>query len=215
MAILDGGLRTPEGLVRLARALARGGIRVFQLRWKGGHDRAVIGVALRIGKAVPGCSLLLNDRVDLAVAAGAAGVHLGAEDLPAAVARHILGPGRVVGLSAGTPAEVARAVAARPDYVSLGPAFRTGTKADAGRPLGPRGVRRLRRLVPAGLPVLAVGGINSDNGASLVTAGVTAVAVASWWPRPKRAARAACEMLAAVRGTGNAAGRQGRTTRTW
>lgn len=215
MAILDDAVVPPAAMGRLARSLARGGVRVFQVRIKAARDRVVLDAIRSVRRAARGGIVLLNDRCDLAVAAGAAGVHLGTDDLPAAAARRLIGPDRLLGLSAGTLAEVRRAVRGRPDYVSLGPAFRTRTKRDAGPPLGPAGVRRLARGVPSRLPVLAVGGINSHNGGTLMVAGVAAVAVASWWPRSERAARAAREMLAAIQNAKQAARRPRRTTGTW
>jgi thiamine-phosphate pyrophosphorylase len=199
-AILGGA--APLRLIRVARALRRGGVRVFQLRLKGASDREVLGVAMALRRALGGCTLVLNDRCDLAAAAGADGVHLGQDDLPVGAARRLLGPGAWIGLSAGTPGEVARAVKARPDYLSLGPAFSTRTKRDAGRALGAGGFRRLAGLAGRGCPVLAVGGIRPDNVGDLIGYGATGVAAASWLTRaahPERAARRLMKAVSAAR----------------
>ena len=205
-AILDGGLGSPAALIGMAGRLRAGGLRVFQLRMKDTPDREVLITARAIRRRVAGCALLLNDRCDLARAAGADGVHLGQDDLPVRDARRLLGPGSVVGSSAGTPDEVHAVVGEAPDYISLGPAFATSTKRDAGRSLGSAGLRRLARLVPACLPVLAVGGITPDNVGNVVGAGAQAAASASCWWRtrdPGRAARAMLDAFAAAQKQAN------------
>lgn len=197
-AILDDGLAGPDGLVRLAGTLSRAGVRVFQLRVKSLGDGAAYRLAVRLRSALRGGSLLVNDRCDLALACGADGVHLGQEDLPAPRARGLLGRGAVVGLSAGTPAEMSRALGAGPDYVSIGPAYRTGTKRDAGRPLELAGFRRLARRVPRATPVLAVGGVTPDNVGVLLDSGADAVAAASCWTRSRDPGGTARDILGIV-----------------
>jgi len=180
-AILDAGLARPAALLAAAVRARRGGVRVFQLRAKLLSDAAFTRLARAVLRVLPGRLLLVNDRCDIALVAGAGGVHLGQDDLPVAVARRILGRGAVVGLSAGNAAEALRAVAQRPDYISIGPVFRTRTKGNAGHPLGPRGYTRLSKLVPPGIPRVAVGGLTPHNVSSLSSATVDAVAAASWW----------------------------------
>jgi len=180
-AILDAGLARPSALLSVAIRARRAGVRVFQLRAKDLPDAAFVRLARDIMGALHGRLMLVNDRCDVALAAGAHGVHLGQDDLPVAVARRILGHGAVIGLSAGNTAEVRKAVAQRPDYVSIGPVFRTRTKGDAGPSLGPGGYARLSRLVPPGIPRVAVGGLTPHNVSSLSPAAVDAVAAASWW----------------------------------
>jgi thiamine-phosphate pyrophosphorylase len=181
---------------------------------KGAPDRAILEAAARVRRMIGGrCALVLNDRCDLAAAAAADGVHLGQEDLPAAAARRLLGARAIIGLSAGTPAEVARAIRERPDYLSLGPAFPTGTKRDAGPALGAAGFRRLAARAGRRCPLLAVGGIRPDNVGDLIRSGANAVAVASWLIRaraPRRAARRLMEAVRAarVRGTRESPGIQ-------
>ncbi|MEK7475852.1 MAG: thiamine phosphate synthase [Candidatus Coatesbacteria bacterium] len=196
-----GGL-PPRGLVSVARRLRRGGIRVFQLRLKHARDRDILRIAGDLRRALGGCTLVLNDRCDLAGAAGVDGVHLGQDDLPLYEARRLLGPGVWIGLSAGTPAEVAQAVEEHPDYISLGPAYATRTKRDAGPALGGRGFRRLAGLAGRDRPLLAVGGVRPDNVGDLIGNGATAVAAASWLTRaadPEGAARRLMEAVSAAR----------------
>jgi len=201
-AILDAGLATPDSLLRLGSTLAGAGIHVFQLRVKSFPDAAAYRLALRLRAAIRGRILLINDRCDLAVACRADGVHLGQDDLPPELARRVLGRQAIVGLSAGSCGEMVRALRARPDYVSIGPAYRTSTKADAGRPLGAAGFGRIAACVPARVPVLAVGGVTPDNVGSLIGSGADAVAAASCWsraPDPGRTARRFLGVVAAAK----------------
>ncbi|MGH7631230.1 MAG: thiamine phosphate synthase, partial [Gemmatimonadales bacterium] len=118
--------------------------------------------------------VLVNDRPDVAIAAGAAGVHLGPDDLPVPLVRRIAPPGFIVGASAGTPEE-ARA-AADADYWGVGPWRVTATKADAGAALGPEGFARIVALA-AGTPCVAVGGIRPEDVPLVRQAGGVGVAV--------------------------------------
>jgi thiamine-phosphate pyrophosphorylase len=199
LAILDAGI-CPEipRMVSTAKLLSQSGIRFFQLRAKGWKDSRVLAAAMELKSAVPGCVVTVNDRPDIAATAAVQGVHLGADDIPAGAARMIMGKGGIVGASAGNPRELRSALAGRPDYISFGPAFSTSTKRDAGRALGVAGFLRLRRLVPKGVPILAVGGITPDNVGVLIDAGADAVAVASWWWKRGSPERAAREMMEAV-----------------
>jgi thiamine-phosphate pyrophosphorylase len=121
--------------------------------------------------------VIVNDRVDIALAAGAAGAHLGQDDPPLDRLRHHVPHGFVLGISVGAPAEAARVAAWPADYWSVGPCFATGTKGDAGVPLGPEGFAALARLAPAGLPVIGIGGITPANAGLLAQAGAAGVAV--------------------------------------
>lgn len=199
MAVLDDGVLPAAAMPAMARRLRRAGVRVFQLRMKSAADRDLVRIARAVRAAARGVRLVINDRCDLAVAAGADGVHLGQDDLPVAVARRLLGLRKFVGLSAGSPAEVRRALSARPDAISLGPFFNTGTKHDAGAPLGPGGFRRLRSSIPGGRLVLAIGGITPDNGAVPLDCGARAVAVARGLTGARHPERAARRLLGVIR----------------
>ncbi len=202
-AILDDGLASPSQLVNMCRRLVRAGVRAFQLRAKKLPDAAVLDLATRIRYVSRGCAFFVNDRCDLAAAAGADGVHLGQEDVPISIARRFMGANAIIGVSAGSRVEVVRSIPGRPDYVSIGPAYRTATKGDAGQPLGLRRFGVLAGMLPRGKPVLAVGGITPDNVSSLVRSGADAVAVASCWWRsrdPGRTARILVTAIARARG---------------
>src|SRR5207249_10575863 len=118
-----------------------------------------------------------NDRVGVALAAGAAGAHLGQEDPPLDRLRPHVPPDFLLGLSVGSPAEAERGRAWPADYWSVGPCFHTANKPDAGVPLGAEGFARLGRLAPAGTPVIGIGGVTAANAPALARAGAAGVAV--------------------------------------
>jgi thiamine-phosphate pyrophosphorylase len=160
-------------------AAVRGGVTLVQLREKSLSDAEVIASArtLREVLAPHGVPLLINDRVEVAIAAGAAGVHLGQDDVSAARARGWFGPDAIIGVSAGTAAEAANVFPSLADYVGVGPVFPTATKPDAGAAIGIAGLVALRDMLP--LPVVAIGGIDADNAAAVAATGVAGVAVVS------------------------------------
>lgn len=189
--VADAGYAEGRDLPALVEAAVRGGATVVQLRAKDLPARAFAALAGETARrlAPTGVPLLVNDRVDIALACGAAGVHLGQDDLPVQDARRILGPGAVIGVSVNTPEEARRAAAEGADYVGAGPAFATSTKDTPLAVLGPDGVARIKRA--AGVPVVAIGGITAANAASLAAAGADGVAVVSavlGSPDPERAA---------------------------
>ncbi len=177
----------------VARAALKGGADVLQLRGKEmeGGELFHLAVEMRelVGEGGGNCLFLVNDRVDVALAAGAHGVHLGQEDLPAGVARDLIGPDRIMGVSAGTVEEAVRAWEEGADYLGVGPIFPTPTKPDAGEPIGLEGLRNIRKAVD--LPLVAVGGINEENLEQVFGAGADGVAVIS-------AVTAAADMLEVV-----------------
>jgi thiamine-phosphate pyrophosphorylase len=181
--------------------MAAAGMQVFQLRAKGIPDADFLEIALKLRKILRSRLLLINDRVDIAALAGADGVHLGQDDVPVACARLILGEAKTVGISAGTRSEVLRAIRSRPDYVSLGPAFSTKTKRDAGNGLGPGKIRALARHIPGKTVRVAVGGITADNVGIILRCGVDAVASASGLLRGPDRKREVKRFMKAVRTT--------------
>jgi thiamine-phosphate diphosphorylase len=176
LAILDAGALGGRDPVAAARAAQAGGATAIQLRMKGAAAGPMLALARRLGQALA-VPLYLNDRADVAWAAGAAGVHVGADDLPAAALRATARPPFRIGVSVGTPAEAEAALHADPDYWSIGSVFPTPSKPDAGAPIGVEGFRRLAALAPAGMPVIAIGGITADRVAPVIGAGAAGVAV--------------------------------------
>ncbi len=161
-----------DGLVGRARDAVDGGATMVQLRLKHADARIMTeaGRALVAAIAVP---VIVNDRIDVALACGAAGAHLGADDLPIAAARAIVPPGFILGASVGTDDEVANGMLA--DYVGIGPVFATASKADAGDAIG---VARFAELARAtGRPALAIGGVEARHVRELRAAGAAGVAV--------------------------------------
>ncbi|MCL8208561.1 MAG: thiamine phosphate synthase [Actinomycetia bacterium] len=175
--LIDPARVPPSRLATFVPAIARAGARVVQIRIKEGSARAALAYGTEVLRwARPaGLLVVVDDRVDWALALGADGVHVGQEDMPVRDVRRIA-PGLLVGASAGTSDELAAALADGPDYVGIGPVFRTGSKADAGDPLGPEGLHRLS--AEAGpVPVVAIGGIRPDNAAAVWATGVAGIAV--------------------------------------
>ena len=149
---------------------------MVQVRWKDGTPREMLQLARALVQALP-IPVLVNDRVDVALAADAAGAHLGHDDPPLEALRPSVPPGFLLGISVGSALEAERAQAWPADYWSVGPCFSTGNKADAGTALGPVGFAALARLAPDGMPVIGIGGITSRNAVEIIRAGAVGVAV--------------------------------------
>jgi thiamine-phosphate diphosphorylase len=178
MVITDSALlkgRDPVAVCRQAVA-AGGGATMIQVRWKDGAPADVLQLTRALVAALP-VPVLVNDRVDIALAAGAAGAHLGWDDPPLAALRPVVPPDFLLGISVGSPAEAARLDVAAADYWSVGPCFATPTKSDAGPPLGPEGFAALARLAPEGIPVIGIGGITAANAPLIMRSGAVGVAV--------------------------------------
>lgn len=174
VAITDGVRGGADEIVQRALACVRGGATMVQLRLKDADARMQVEVARALIAALPSTvPLIMNDRADLAIAAGAAGVHVGPEDLPAAAVRRILGPDRIVGVSVGNDAEALQASDA--NYVGIGPVFATASKDDAGGAIGVAELARLAALCAR--PAVAIGGIDASNAAAAIAAGARGVAV--------------------------------------
>jgi thiamine-phosphate pyrophosphorylase len=188
IAITDDLRDGVAGLTGRAAAAVRGGATMVQVRLKLSDARSMLEVARSLIAALP-VPVIINDRVDVALAAGAAGVHLGADDMPASAARRIVPPGFTIGVSVGGDEEVAGAACA--DYVGIGPLFATSSKADAGAVIGVAEFSRLANAV--GVPSVAIGGIAPETVSQLRGAGAAGVAVIRAVMSavdPERAARA-------------------------
>lgn len=174
VAITDAAPRGTDDVVQRALACVRGGATMVQLRLKDADARTQVEVARALVAALPATvPLIMNDRADLAIAAGAAGVHVGPEDLPSAAVRRIVGPDRIVGVSVGNDAEALQASDA--DYVGIGAVYTTASKNDAGTAIG---IDELVRLIAVcARPAVGIGGIDASNAAAVVAAGARGVAV--------------------------------------
>jgi thiamine-phosphate pyrophosphorylase len=197
MVLTDARLLKGRDPVAACRAAVRGGATAVQVRLKGAPARALAELAGALVGALP-VPVLVNDRVDVALAVGAAGAHLGQDDPPLDALRRAVPPGFLLGLSVGSVAEAERVQEWPADYWSVGPCFATAHKADAGPPLGVRGFAALARLAPPGTPVIGIGGITAGHARAVRQAGAAGVAVigAIWDARDAataaRAIRAAC-----------------------
>jgi thiamine-phosphate pyrophosphorylase len=145
-----------------------------------------------------GATFVVNDRVDVALAVGGDGVHLGEEDMPLAMARRLLGPVAIIGASAANVASARAAETAGADYIGTGPVFTTASKADAGEAVGSAPLTLLKAAV--GIPVLGVGGITAANVTEVIHAGADGVAVISTIADAEDMVEATAVLLARIRG---------------
>jgi thiamine-phosphate pyrophosphorylase len=176
IVITDAALLRGRDPVEACRAAVRGGATMVEARLKDAPSRDLLAL-VRALVGVLAVPVIVNDRVDVALAAGAAGAHLGQDDVPLDRLRRHVPAGFLLGISVGTPAEAERARPWAADYWSVGPCFATSTKLDAGPPLGPDGFARLARLAPAHTPVVAIGGVTVASAGVLARAGAAGLAV--------------------------------------
>lgn len=180
--ILDPERSRGRSLAEAARAAVAGGATLLQYRDKLGDTRQLMDNARAILSAIEGTDvpLLINDRVDVALAAGAHGVHIGQEDMEAEDARRLLGPDRIIGLTLKTDADAAGMKDAPVDYGCIGGVFATGSKNNPAPPVGLAGFARIAAVARAaapGLPIPAIAGIDVRNAASVIGAGADGIAV--------------------------------------
>lgn len=177
--VTDRDLAGDRSLVDIVEAACAGGASIVQLREKSLATGAFVALARALidRAGSHGVPVVVNDRVDVALAAGAAGVHVGQEDLDPITARRLLGPEALIGLSVGTVAEAVAANDAPIDYLGVGAVFATATKPDAGAPIGLAGLAAIARL--SRHPVVGIGGIGVDQAAEVIRAGAVGVAVVS------------------------------------
>lgn len=189
--VTDRQLAGQRDLADLIQKAIAGGVTVIQLREKDLPAREFYELALKIKQSIPpGIPLIINDRLDIALASGADGLHLGQSDLPAAVARQCLGPEAIIGLSAENLDQLKEASRLPVDYLAISPVFPTPTKTDTGPAWGLNGLKTARQLTT--LPLVGIGGINEAKAAAVIKAGADGVAVVSAIcssPDPEEAAR--------------------------
>ena len=187
IAITDDIRDGRDGLTARALAAMRGGATMIQVRLKHVDTRSLAEVARALVTALP-IPVVINDRADVAMAVGAAGVHVGSDDLPVSALRRITPQGFIVGVSVGSDTEAAGAAGA--DYAGIGPVYGSGSKLDAGTAIGVSEFGRLAALVQ--LPAVAIGGITAETAPPVIAAGATGVAVIAaifGRPDPEAAAR--------------------------
>ena len=204
--ILDRAVAAGRDLVELLDAVIAGGARMVQLREKTWPSGQLLPLAerLRARCREAGVTFVMNDRVDLAVAIEANGVHLGQDDLPPRLARPLLRPGMILGVSTHSVEQARRAQADGADYVAVGAMFPTGTKPDF-ELVGPALVRAVRGEIR--VPLVGIGGITPENAGEVIAAGADGVAVISAVcaaPDPTAAARKFLRAIAGARAAGTA-----------
>ena len=145
------------------------GVEVVQYRNKNAETRQMYEEAVQLRKICRDCIFLINDRVDIALAAEADGVHLGQSDMPCLAARKLLGYEKIIGVTVHNLPEAQQAESIGADYLGVSPIFQTATKPDAGKPAGIRLIEEIRAQVD--LPLIAIGGINHSNASEVVRAG--------------------------------------------
>ena len=177
--VTDRPLCLGRSLTSIVAQAVRAGIACVQLREKTASTREFLNQALALKPILDsaGIPLIINDRVDIALAAGADGVHLGQTDMPYDTARRMLGPDAIIGLSVETRKDVSAAQDLDVDYLGVSPIFATPTKTDTGSPWGLDGLAKIRAYSRHAL--VAIGGLNTDNAADIIRAGADAVAVVS------------------------------------
>ena len=175
--VLLTGEYCPAGVLATCERVLAGGADCVQLREKGMPDCELLGLARQVGRLChdAGALFLMNDRVDLAVLSGADGVHLGQQDVSVADARRLLGADAIVGKSTHNVQEARAGLAEGPDYIAFGSVFGSATKPDVAC-MGTAGLAEVAKLAD-GVPVIAIGGITSENAAEAVAAGANGVAV--------------------------------------
>jgi thiamine-phosphate pyrophosphorylase len=177
--VTDRAAARGRGLIEIVRAAVQGGASVVQLRDKDASTRDTLGLALELKALLDplGVPLILNDRLDLALACGAAGVHLGQDDLPCDLARRLVGAECLLGVSVSTPEEARRATGEGADYLGVSPVFDTPTKRDTPTATGLAGLAAIRAVTH--LPLIAIGGLNERNAGPVMAAGADGIAVVS------------------------------------
>ena len=177
--VTDRGLSLGRDLETVVLQAVEGGVTLVQLREKDIDTRSFIDLGLRLKAALAGSGvpLLINDRVDVALAVDADGVHIGQSDMPYGMARRLLGPGTIIGLSVETMDEVVQANGLDVDYIAVSPVFATSTKTDTLTPFGYEGLERACKLTRH--PVCGIGGMNAGTVGRAIACGADGVAVVS------------------------------------
>lgn len=176
--VTDRGILGDRGLFKAVEAAIKGGVTVVQLREKDISSLDFYNIAVKLKELVHryNVPLIINDRLDIALAVDADGLHIGQSDLPVEVARRLL-PGKILGYSASTVEEARYGQKNGADYLGVGAVYATGSKADAGNPIGVEMVKKIKQSVA--LPVVGIGGIGLSNIEEVKTAGIEGVSIIS------------------------------------
>jgi thiamine-phosphate pyrophosphorylase len=177
--VTDRPLSRGRPLEDIVRAAIAGGVTTIQLREKEASSAEFheLGLTVRELTRAAGVTFIVNDRIDIALACDADGVHVGQDDLPAVTARRLIGPDRILGVTAADREQARQAVADGADYIGCNAVWATPTKTDTGTPLGTAGLRNL--VAGTTVPVVAIGGIKTGNAVEVLATGVAGIAVVS------------------------------------
>ena len=177
--VTDRSILKGRDLFQAVEEAVEGGVTLVQLREKNISSLDFYTIALKMKELVNSYNvpLIINDRLDIALAVDADGLHVGQEDLPPAVARKLLGPEKILGYSVGNPEQARRGERDGADYLGAGTVFPTGSKADTGEPIGPEGLRAIKQAVA--IPVVGIGGIEISNLEKVKAAGVDGISLIS------------------------------------
>jgi thiamine-phosphate pyrophosphorylase len=199
--VTDRNLSLGRSTADIVRAAVAGGATCVQLREKACGTREFLAEARAVRDVLAGTGvpLVINDRVDVALAVGADGVHLGQKDMPLAEARRLTGRSMFIGISAECVEDAVRAEREGADYVGVSPVFATPTKTDTARPLGLDGIAAIRATVS--LPLVGIGGIGPANAADVLRAGCDGIAVVSAIVSAADPQRAAAELRTIIQRT--------------
>lgn len=192
-----------ERTLDIVREALQGGVGTLQLRDKGSkltaEERYELGRRMQVLCRERETLFFVNDDVELAVRLGADGVHVGQDDMKLADVRAAVGPDMYIGVSAGTVDEALAAQAGGADCIGVGAMYATSSKADAGEPIGPGGLRAIREAVGSELPIVGIGGITLENAAEVIRSGADGVAVISAISRAASPREAALALQGIVR----------------
>lgn len=177
--VTDRGLSRGRSLVDVVAAAVAGGVTMVQLREKDTTTRQFLEEARALKDLLKphNVPLIINDRVDIALAVDTEGVHVGQSDMPVALVRQLVGPKKIIGLSITNRTQIEREDAQQADYLGIGPLYAQTTKTDASTPLGVEGFAALRALTQK--PVMAIGGLKASNSADVLKAGANGLAIVS------------------------------------
>lgn len=174
--ITDEGL-SRSGYINDVKAAVRAGVKIVQYRNKTAQTGQMCREAIEIKKICKNVLFVVNDRVDVALVSGADGVHIGQEDMSLPEARKLLGTKKVIGVTVSSVLQAKKALAHGADYLGVAPVFQTGTKKDAGKPIGVSLVKQIKKI--SNVPVAAIGGITLANAREVINAGADLVCAIS------------------------------------
>lgn len=187
-----------RNLISIIREAVDAGVTLVQLRGKKMDIRAFLNLAIQTSEFLKSQNipLIINDRIDVALACEADGVHLGQEDLPLPIARKIIGRDKLIGISVSTVTEAEKSEAEGADYIGVGPIFFTSSKKNLRSILGFEGLKAIRNKVK--IPILAIGGIKAENAGEVIASGANGIAVISAIMDAKNISEATRNLLEAI-----------------